>query len=303
MVKIKQEKLKLTDQQLITDKEVMEFGHLIKLLDDEDENIYNSIKERFLSHGNNSAVFLKKYLNDENYLIRKRANEIFSILNFEELDDKFSKLSLKEDILEEAAFLLASFEYPDVNMNDYSKELDKMAMDIESMLLKVNINSKRLETLEILNTVNNYLFFEKGFTGNAENYYEPDNSYVNKVMETKLGIPISLSLIYILISRRLNLPVFGISLPGHFILKYSDAEEEFFIDPFNKGVIISMREAEEFIKKSGMTKSAFENIPYLKNTSDKEIILRVIRNLVEIYKKKSEALKSEQLEKLMEHFT
>ncbi len=303
MVKIKQEKFKLVDQKVISDKEVMEFGHLIKLLDDEDENIYYNIKERFLSHGNNSSVFLKNYLNDENYLLRKRANEIFSILNFEELDDKFSRLSLKEDILEEAAFLLASFEYPDVNMNDYSKELDKMAMDIESMLLKVNINSKRLETLEILNTVNNYLFFEKGFTGNAENYYEPDNSYVNKVMETKLGIPISLSLIYILISRRLNLPVYGISLPGHFILKYSDAEEEFFIDPFNKGVIISMREAEEFIKKSGMTKDAFENIPYLKNTSDKEIILRVIRNLVEIYKKKSEALKSEQLEKLMEHFT
>lgn len=288
---------------MITEKEVNEFVYLIKLLDDEDENIYSNIKERFLSHGNNSSVFLKKYLNDNNYLIKKRATEIYSILNFEELEDKFSRLTLKEDILEEAAFLLASFEYPDVNMSEYSKELDKMAMEIESMLLKVNMNSKRLETLEILNTVNNYLFFEKGFTGNAENYYEPDNSYVNKVMETKLGIPITLSLIYILISRRLNLPVFGISLPGHFILKYSDAEEEFFIDPFNKGVIISMKEAEEFIKKSGMAKSDFESIPYLKNTSDKEIILRVIRNLVEIYKKKSEALKSEQLEKLMEHFT
>lgn len=287
----------------ITEPEINEFSHLIKLLDDEDENIYSSIKERFLSHGNDSAEFLRKYLNDENFLIKKRANEIISILNFDDLEEKFSRLILKDEILEDAAFLLASFGYPEVDMNDYRKELDKMATEIESALLKLNINSKKLETLEILNTVNNYLFFEKGFTGNAENYYEPDNSYVNKVMETKLGIPISLSMIYILISRRLNLPVFGISLPGHFILKYSDDEEEFFIDPFNKGVIISMKEAEEFIKKIGMSKNDFESIPYLKNSSDKEIILRVIRNLVEIYKKKSEALKSEQLEKLMGHFT
>ena len=122
-------------------------------------------------------------------------------------------------------------------------------------------------------------------------------------METKLGIPISLSVIYLLITKRLKLPVSGISLPGHFILKYSDADEEFFIDPFNKGVIISIKEAEEFIKNIGMTKNDFDNIPYLKKSTDKEIILRMIRNLVEIYKKKSDIMKSDQLEKLMSHFT
>jgi len=295
----------LFEQDETTETETNEFGYLIKLLDDEDEYVYTSIKERFLSHGNESTGFLKNYLNDENYLIKKRANEIISILSFEELNEKFGRLSAKNenDILEEAIFLLASFGYPGVFMDDYKKELDKMATEIESALLKVNLNSKKLETLEILNTVNNYLFFEKGYAGNAENYYEPDNSYLNRVMETKLGIPISLSVIYLLISKRLKLPVSGISLPGHFILKYSDTEEEFFIDPFNKGVIISIKEAEEFIKKIGMTQKEFENIPYLRKSSDKEIILRVIRNLVEIYKKKSDVLKSDQLEKLMSHFS
>lgn len=282
-----------------------EFEHLVKLLDDEDEKIYSNIKDRFISFGDQSSDYLKQYLNDENILIKKRANEIFSILNFENIAEKFRVVSLKNEneILEEAIFLLASFEYPGVDFNDYKKELDKMALDIELRFLENNTGRKRLETLEMLNTVNNYLFFEKGFKGNAVNYYDPDNSYLNKVMDTKLGIPVSLSILYLLISKRLDLPIFGISLPGHFIVKYSDPEEEYFIDPFNNGVIISMKEAKEFIKKIGMSQKNFDSIPYLKNSSDKETILRVMRNLVEIYKKQSDDLKSSQLEKLMQDLT
>ncbi|MBK8552503.1 MAG: transglutaminase family protein [Ignavibacteria bacterium] len=282
-----------------------ELEHLIKLLDDEDENIYSSVRDRFLSHGDHSFIYLKKYINDENILIKKRASEIISILNFETFREKFHSVSADKEngILEEAIFLLALFEYPEADIEYYKRELDKMAGDIESGLLKINSNHKKLDTLDILNTVNNYLFFEKGFKGNAENYYEPENSYLNKVMDRKLGIPVTLSIIYLLISKRLNLPVFGISLPGHFIIKYSDQEEEFFIDPFNNGSIISMNEAKEFIKKIGVSKDDFDNIPYLKNSSDKEIILRVMRNLVEIYKNQNDPVKSDQIEKLMENLS
>lgn len=282
-----------------------EFEHLIKLLDDEDEIIYSNIKDRFISYGDQSYDYLKQYLNDENTLIKKRANEIFSILNFENIAEKFRVISLKNEneILEEAIFLLASFEYPGVDFNLYKKELDKMALDIESRFLEINTGKRTLETLEMLNSVNNYLFFEKGFKGNTDNYYDPDNSYLNKVLDTKLGIPVSLSILYLLIAKRLDLPVYGISLPGHFIVKYSDPEEEFFIDPFNNGVIISMKEAQEFIKKIGMSKKNFDSIPYLKNSSDRETVLRVMRNLVEIYKKQSDDFKSSQLEKLMQDLT
>ncbi|MEO8209691.1 MAG: transglutaminase-like domain-containing protein [bacterium] len=278
-----------------------EFDYLIRLLDDEDENIYSSIKDRFILYGDNSSEFLKKYLNDENTILKKRANEIISIINFENIEDKFRALSLNNniDFLEEGIFLIASYGYPAVNINDYKCELDKMVADIEAQQIETVGRLNRANPLGILNTINNYLFFEKKFIGNTDNYFEEDNSYINKVMDSKLGIPISLCIIYILISRRLSLPVYGINLPGHFILKYSDGYEEFFIDPFNKGVIISIKEAEEFVKKIGMSKDDFDNIPYLKKTNDKEIILRVLRNLVEIFKKKSDIIKSEQLEKLM----
>lgn len=290
----------------MTDLEVMtirtnELDHLLKLLDDEDENIYSNIKERFLSLGNNSSVFLKNYLNDENILIKKRAKEIVSILNFETIEEKFIKLAENKDkdILEDAIFLLASWGYPEVSMIDYKKKLENMSLDIMSGLMKINNDLNRISSLEIINKINDYLFFQKGFKGNPENFYEPDNSYLNRVLDTKLGIPITLSIIYILIARKINVPVSGINLPGHFLIKYSKGEDEFFIDPFNNGVIISMKEAKEFLKKIGMSKEDFNNIPYLKETTDTEIILRVMRNLDEIYKKNGDLLRSAQLEKLM----
>ncbi|MEZ4692302.1 MAG: transglutaminase family protein [Ignavibacteria bacterium] len=108
---------------------------------------------------------------------------------------------------------------------------------------------------------------------------------------------ITLSILYLLISRRTELPIYGLSLPGHFILKYSDEKEEFFIDLFNKGIIISIKEAQKFIKNIGMTDDEFKEIPYLKNSTDREIILRVMRKLSEIYKKTGDLLKTEQIEK------
>lgn len=281
----------------------VEFENLIKLLDDEDESIYGNIKDRFLSHGNPSSEFLKRYSGSENLLIKKRASEIISIINFEETEQKFLRLMEKDDpnILEDAIFLIASLNYPGININSYIKQLDEMANDINLLLSGVD-DSGSLKILDTLNTINEYLFFKKGFKGNEENYYDPDNSYMNKVMDEKKGIPVTLSILYLLITRRLDLPVYGLSLPGHFILKYSDENEEFFIDPFNKGIIISIKEAQKFIKNIGMTDEEFKEIPYLKNSTDREIVLRVMRNLSEIYKKTGEMLKTEQIEKIMSYF-
>ena len=281
--------------------ESSEFDHLVKLLDDEDENIYSNIKDRFLSFGNNSSDFLKNYINDENTLIKKRAKEIVSILNFETTSEKFIKLSQNKngEFLEDALFLLASWGFPEVNMSEYRKKLDNMAMDIKTQLLRIDPDLSRIGSLETINKINDYLFFVKGYNGNPSNFYDPDNSFLNRVIDTKLGIPISLSVIYILIARKINIPVTGVNLPGHFIVKYSKGDDEFFIDPFNKGVIISMKEATEFVKKIGMSKEEFDKVPYLKETTDTEIILRVMRNLNEIYKKNADILRSSQLEKLM----
>jgi regulator of sirC expression with transglutaminase-like and TPR domain len=276
-----------------------ELTHLVKLLDDEDENIYASIRERFLSHGNNSSDFLKNYLDDENVLIQKRASEIISTINFEHIENKFRLLSIKNEVLEEGILYVAGYGYPNLNEGEYIRRLDDMALDIEHELSKKNTPAKKLNSLETINVISNYLFYQKGFKGNTQNYYDVDNSYINKVMDRKLGIPISLSVIYILIARRLNIPIHGINIPGHFIIKFLSKQDEFFIDPFNNGVAISKSEAMNFINNIGMSKEEFDKIPYLHKASDKEIILRIMRNLIDIYKNEKENMKVEQLEKLM----
>lgn len=287
-----------------------ELDHLIKLLDDEDENVYSNVRDRFISHGKDTSDYLENFLSnilkDENLLIKKRANEIISTINFENIEIEMKQLLVNgsKNLLEDAMLLIASYGYPLADKRDCKHKLDKFSFDIRSKLSEINEDLKEIPPMDILKTMNNYLFKEIGFTGNADNYYDPDNSFLNKVIERKTGIPITLSIVYLLIAGRLDLPVYGLSLPGHFILKYNNGnpDEEFFIDPFNKGVLISVQEASKFIKNSGISKEDFVDIPYLKPSSEKEILLRVLRNLVEAYKKENEILKSEQLEKLMLNF-
>ena len=278
---------------------VNEFSHLLKLLDDEDEGVYTNIRDRFISLGQASSDFLQNYTEDDNFLIRNRANEIISTINIEKLEKKFSQLSKGKNILEEAVFTIAEFGYPGYNRTKYKEKLDLMAQNIRKNLKEVNPDKGKLTAISKLNAVNSHLFDELGFTGNREDFYDPDNSFINRVIDTKSGNPISLSAIYLLVSRRLELPVYGVNLPGHFIVKYIDEREEFFVDPFNQGVIVSRPEAAEFIKNLGMSDEEFENLPYLNIADEKDIIIRMLRNLSEIYREKADETKQQQVERLM----
>ncbi|MBL8006210.1 MAG: transglutaminase family protein [Ignavibacteria bacterium] len=284
--------------------ETKELDFLAKLLDDEDENIYSNVRERFISHGKNTADFLRKFLNDENFLIKKRANEILSAVNYDYTEKELVRIinSESRNFLEDAMLLIASTGYPAIDRNEYSKKLDEMASELNAAIASGLNANPGLSGRDKLSIINKYFFEEQGFKGNTENYYDADNSYLNRVIERKTGIQISLSVLYMLIARRLNLPVYGINLPGHFILKYSDSTEEFFIDPYNGGVIISMKEAAEFAGKAGLKAGEFENIQYLKNAGEKEIILRVMRNLDEVFRKENDSAKSTQIEMLMKKF-
>lgn len=284
--------------------ETRELDFLAKLLDDEDENIYSNVRERFISHGKNTADFLGKFLNDENILIKKRANEIVSAVNYCNTEKELVRIinSESRNFLEEAMLLIASTAYPSIDKNEFSKKMDEMASEINKAIASGLKSNPGLSGRDKLSIMNKYFFEEQGFKGNTENYYDADNSYLNRVIERKTGIQISLSVLYMLIAKRLSLPVYGINLPGHFILKYSDSTEEFFIDPYNGGVIISMKESLEFVRRAGLKAEEFKNIHYLKNAGEKEIILRVMRNLEEVFRKENNSAKVAQIENLMKKF-
>lgn len=276
-----------------------ELNHLIKLLDDEDESVYKSIRERFISHGELSSDFLRNFVEDDNVLLRKRANEIISTINLERIERKFAEISGEREMLEEAVFLIAEFGYPGYARLKYKDKLDVMAAEIRTYLNSIFPDDSNTGPVAKLNAINSYLFEAKGFRGNKEDYYDPDNSYINRVLDTKLGIPITLSAIYIFIARRLGMPVYGVNLPGHFIVKYSENGEEYFIDPFNEGIIVSRPEAAEFVRNLGMSDEDLGKIPYLSVAEDKDIVLRMLRNLSEIYKEKKDEIRAAQIERLM----
>ena len=134
--------------------------------------------------------------------------------------------------LDHAALELAAIEYPDLNPLDSLRELDRIAFAIADRATDLSDGECFVET------ANRYIFGELGFTGDTTDYYRADNSCLNRVLETRTGIPLTLSLVYMEVARRLAKPVSGIGLPGHFVVRYQDEKYSVFIDPYHGGGLL-----------------------------------------------------------------
>lgn len=199
-----------------------------------------------------------------------------------DLSNRFASLvSGPEDELDlaEAALLIAKAEYPELDVHRYLSRLDEMA----------SVVGRRLEgdpsTGFVIGEMNRFLFAEQGFSGNTRNYFDPRNSFLNDVMERKLGIPISLSLIYMEVGRRLGLPLAGVPFPGHFLVKLSVPAGEIVLDPFSGGLSLSRADLQDrlqgFIPDD--KKHEIDLYSFLATATKKEILARMLRNLKRIY--------------------
>ncbi|MGD2013519.1 MAG: transglutaminase-like domain-containing protein [Desulfobacterales bacterium] len=195
------------------------------------------------------------------------------------IDKEFSQLASLADNridLAHSALLIAKAAYPDLEERLYLERLDRMASRV-----KLDMTAD-VESEDIITQLNDVLFEQEKFRGNRENYYDPDNSFVNRVLDRKTGIPITLSLIYIEVAGRLGLDVRGIGLPGHFITALYHASGKIFIDPFNRGEILTVDECLEIIRTH--TGDSFSpDLHWLQPISRKELLIRMLRNLKLIY--------------------
>jgi regulator of sirC expression with transglutaminase-like and TPR domain len=195
------------------------------------------------------------------------------------IDNEFSQLaSLADDRIDLAhgALLIAKAAYPDLNESFYLERLDRMAFRVK---LDMTANT---ESEDIITELNYILFEQEKFRGNRENYYDPDNSFLNRVLDRKTGIPITLSLIYIEVAGRLGLDVRGIGLPGHFITALYHAAGKIFIDPFNRGEIRTVDECLEIVRANRGT-TVTSDLHRLQPIGRKELLARMLRNLKFIY--------------------
>lgn len=173
--------------------------------------------------------------------------------------------------LDEAALLLARIEYPDLDPADYIIQLDHMASVIADRARDLSDGEDFLET------ASRYLFGDLGFRGNNDDYYNPDNSCLNRVIETSRGIPISLCAVFIEVSRRLAKPVRGVGLPGHFVVRYDDDELTAFIDPFHGGDAIDEARCYELAQMETPDPTILEPV------DTRYIVMRMVNNLRGVY--------------------
>jgi regulator of sirC expression with transglutaminase-like and TPR domain len=175
-----------------------------------------------------------------------------------------------------AALLIAQGEYPGLDVDHYLRRLDAMAASIGP---EVALEAEPTRRIFLLNR---FLFITEGFRGNVEHYYDPRNSFLNDVLDRKLGIPITLSTLYMEVAKRLDLPVVGVGFPGHFLVKYVLGEKEILIDPFHRGAILTQADCRRRLKE--MTDGSVTLRPeHLQSVTKRQILSRMLSNLKHIY--------------------
>ncbi len=189
---------------------------------------------------------------------------------------RLSEAELTTKHLVEGALAIAWEEYPRIDLAHYRAELDQMATEIQYRLRGISY------PLKIIREINHYLFIEKQFRGNESNYYDPRNSFLNDVLERRLGIPITLSLVYLALGDRLNFPLEGVSFPGNFMIRPQDPEIEILIDPFAKGEILFKQDCAAKLKQLyGHAVPLHDE--YLQPVGERKILERMLMNLKLIY--------------------
>ncbi len=178
--------------------------------------------------------------------------------------------------LPEAALIIASDEYPDLDVSHYLHKLDAMASRLRPHLPP---GREPRATVELLNHL---LYEEMEFSGNRENYYDPRNSYLNDVLDRRTGLPITLSIVYLALGRRLGLPLVGVGLPGNFIVKWQDRENRLLIDPFNKGEILDEFGVEALVRDTYHPSARFQ-AEWLNAVGSRYILVRLLNNLKGIF--------------------
>ena len=187
--------------------------------------------------------------------------------------------------LARAALAIAMQEYPDLKIYDCLSQLDRFGQAVE---LRIGDEKNPYRIIAALNTV---LFKELGFQGNRSEYYDPKNSFLNDVITRKKGIPISLSVIYMEVARRVGLSLAGVGFPGHFLVKYEDGDVEILIDVFHEGEIRTREDLDRMLQQTYRGQVSYQS-GFVAALGKRDILRRMLNNLKWIYLERGEPLKT-----------
>jgi regulator of sirC expression with transglutaminase-like and TPR domain len=268
-----------------------ELKALVSLLDDQDDQIVNQIVDKIRSLGKEIIPFLEQeWESNFNPAVQRRIEELIHDLQYERLKDRILEwYESKDQDLLTGLWLVATYQYPDLELEKLKQELEQIYYDA---WLEFKPDLYPYDQVKVLNSV---LFNKLKFGANTKNFHSPGNSMINVVLETHKGNPITLCIIYMLVAQKLKMPVYGVNLPNLFIVTYKEEKTQFYINAFNKGLIFTKQDIENYIHELRLTpqNSFFEPCTNL------EIIRRVFRNLIMSFDKMGEHAKAEEVKELL----
>jgi regulator of sirC expression with transglutaminase-like and TPR domain len=277
-----------------------ELSALINLLDEPDENAFGHIEMKIYSFGQEAIPILEKaWENSFEGIVQERIERIIRKIQQNVLHFEFSNwIKLGSSDLLKGFLLISRTQYPDLDEENITNRIEQMKRDA---WLELNDNLTALENIKVLNHI---IYDLHNFDGNKINIHAPQNSYINTLLETRKGSPLSLGMLYIIIAQKLNVPVYGVNLPQHFILAYTtemvkpypdENDVLFYLNPFNKGAVFTRREIELFIRQLKIKPEEY----YFSPCTNVDIIKRLIHNLKYSYNQLGYPDKIEELENLL----
>jgi regulator of sirC expression with transglutaminase-like and TPR domain len=259
---------------------------LIRLIDDPDESVFEHVRDKLLSYGANAIPYLENSWEDQDYglIYQTRIEQIIHEIQFEEIKAQLKIwMNSPDKDLMRGAIIIAKYQYPGLNEEEINSDIQRIRRDI---WLEFNNKQTAFEQVKIFNKV---FFGAHNFHGDSKHFHSPMNSFINTVMESRKGNPLSLSLIYSVVAQSLDLPIYGVNLPNHFILAYLDENGAslflpekneygvlFYINPFSKGSILDANSIKEFL--DGLKLSYKRE--YFEPCSNSAILRRMLTNLI-----------------------
>ena len=273
---------------------------LINLLDDPNPEIFSQVRRELLELGHEAIEQLENFWEHNNYEpeFRKRIENLIHDIQFSALKRELSLWAKNPVSLLEGALLINRFRYPETD----KEEIELIIGEISKKIwLELNEQLTALETVKLFNKI----FYQTvGFKGDRKHFHSPNNSYLKDVLVNKRGNPLSLSIVYIILSNRLKLPICGVNLPSHFVLAYTKTINHihtenkddvlFYINPFSKGSLLHKTDIDDFLKQLKVEPQPYFYIP----CNNLEMIKRMLVNLIYSYSRQGEQEKVSELQEL-----
>jgi regulator of sirC expression with transglutaminase-like and TPR domain len=249
---------------------------MVKLLADEDPTVFRAVRSTIVSCGPAAVEWLRPHALSNNPVLRRRARDIIDHFGRQEADVEFLGFCLKpgrEFDLETGAWLLAATAHPGINIDAYRAWMDDYAGEL---MPRIHATGR---IGEVIGAINQFLFDDLGFVGGQESVIDPINSYLNRVIDMRAGDPVSLCVVYLLLARRLRLPVTGIDLPGHFICRYQSSSDEAYIDVFHRGRMLTKADCIHYLLHGEHVMPG----DFLSPVSARQVLRRICENVHQAY--------------------